>query len=74
MEIWQIFLISYVAVGAAIAVTLFRLRRTHSPQRTQVAPSIIASFLSGMLWGIFLPLIVKRLFRAAKEGREASIE
>jgi len=67
MDIWQIFLIGYLVVGAGMAVTVFRLRRTYSPLRTELVPSIVASFFSGMMWGIVLPLIVMRLFFA--QGR-----
>ena len=74
MAIWQMFLVGYVVVGAGIAVTLFRLRKTYAPYRTQVVPSLVASFLSGMLWGMVVPLIVIRLLCTAKERREAPVE
>lgn len=61
MNAWQIFLIGYLVVGIGIAITLFRFRRTYQPLRTRFTPSVVASFLSGMFWGVALPLIAMRL-------------
>ena len=62
MDIWQIVLIIYLVVGIGIAVILFRLRGAYQPQRTELIASVIASFFSGILWAIVLPLIAVRLF------------
>jgi hypothetical protein len=62
MDIWQIVLVIYLVIGIGIAVTLFRLRGEYQPQRTELLASVIASFFSGILWGVVLPLIAVRLF------------
>jgi len=67
MDIWQIFLISYLVLGLGIAIAIFRFRRTFSPERTEIVPSIIASFFSGVAWGIALPVIIMRLFLLRKK-------
>lgn len=62
MLVYHILLISYLVLAVVIAVAMFLLRRTFSPNRTEVIPSIIASLLSGLAWGIALPLAVEKLF------------
>ena len=68
MDLWQILLTGYLVVGLGIAVTVFRLRHAYAPQRTEFAPSIVASFFSGMFWGIAIPLIVIRLSLQRKKA------
>ena len=67
MDIWQIFLISYLVLGLGIAITIFRSRRTFSPERAEIVPSIIASFFSGVAWGIALPVILMRFLLLRKK-------
>ena len=67
MDIWQIILISYLVLGLGIAIAIFRFRRTLSPDRAELLPSIVASFFSGVVWGIALPVVVMRLFLLRKK-------
>jgi xanthosine utilization system XapX-like protein len=70
MDTWKKFLLSYVGLGIIVTIVIFRLRHTYSPQRTELMPSILASFVSGMAWGIVFPLIIltimAKLFRKGK--------
>lgn len=61
METWQICLASYLVVAAGITVIALKNRRRYSPTRTETAPAIIACLISGMVWGLALPLIITKL-------------
>jgi len=69
MNIYQIFLISYLVLAFVIAVAMFLLRRAFSSNRAEVMPSIIASLLSGLAWGIALPLAVKVCLHRDREEK-----
>ena len=70
MNIYQILLISYLVPAGVVAGAMFLLRHTFSPNRTEVIPSIIASLLSGLAWGIALPLAVKACLHRDRELKE----
>jgi len=70
METWQICLVSYLVVAFGIAVIAFKSRRRYSPTRTKTAPAIIACLISGLVWGLALPLIVIK-FILVQVKREA---
>ncbi len=57
---WEIGLIAYVGMAVGIGATMFRLRRTYTPLRTKLMPSIIACFVSGIVWGVVLPVVLVR--------------
>ena len=67
MDTWQIFLISYLVIGLGIAIAIFRSRRTFSPERAEILPSVVASFFSGIAWGVALPVIIMRFFLLRKK-------
>ena len=70
MLAWQIGLISYLGAGIIIAITLFFLRRNNSPGRIELLPSLVASFVSGLLWGIALLMIAMKPLLSPKTGEE----
>ena len=70
MLAWQIGLISYLAAGLMIAITLFFMRRNNSPERTELLPSLIASFVAGLLWGAALLMIAMKPLLSPKTRAE----
>ena len=53
---WQVCVVFYLAVAFSMSIATFPIRKTYSPSRTRLAPSLVASLLSGLMWAVALPV------------------